>query len=270
MSSVVCIETSSVVPAVTALLTDVDPCITAALLGLAMLGAWAAGWSWGQYLRKGGHEELQTKLDEALLALLGLLLAFTFSMSLAKHDQRRQMLLADSNSIGDFYTCASLLKEPVRGKLRAVLREYVEMRLSAASPSLDEAALRRKLDETQNLQDAMQALVQEAVDSGTPVAVPLVNTLNEVTSSHAARLSAGRDRLPGSVVLSVCLVALAAMALNGRHPGVTGRSRPGAAVGFSVMVGMVLWVTLDLNQPHRGWITVSQEPLQRLLQGMGK
>jgi hypothetical protein len=31
---------------------------------------------------------------------------------------------------------------------------------------------------------------------------------------------------------------------------------------------MVVWVTLDLNQPHRGWITVSQKPMQRLLSGM--
>ena len=44
--------------------------------------------------------------------------------------------------------------------------------------------------------------------------------------------------------------------------------RPGR--GFVVLVGLVVWVTLDLNQPHRGVITVSQEPLQRLLEGMGK
>lgn len=69
-----------------ALLTDVEPSVTATLLGIAMLCAWAAGWSLGQYLRKGGHEEPQTKLDEAMLALLGLLLAFTFSLSLSKHD----------------------------------------------------------------------------------------------------------------------------------------------------------------------------------------
>jgi hypothetical protein len=256
------------VPAVTALLTEVDPSITAALLAAAMLVAWAGGWRWGQYLRREGHEELQTKLDESLLALLGLLLAFTFSISLARHDQRRQMLVADSNAIGDFYTCASLLNEPVRGKLRSVLREYVELRLSVASPSLDEATLQRRLDESQRLQDAMQGLVKEAVDDRTPVVVPLVNTLNEVTSSHAARLSAGRERLPPSVVLLLVLVASVAMALNGRHPGIAGRPRIGAAVGFAALVGMVLWVTLDLNQPHRGWITLSQEPLLRLLQGM--
>ncbi len=36
------------------------------------------------------------------------------------------------------------------------------------------------------MQGRMQELVGEAVDGNPPVAVPLVNTLNEVTSSHAA------------------------------------------------------------------------------------
>jgi hypothetical protein len=43
-----------------------------------------------------------------------------------------------------------------------------------------------------------------------------------------------------------------------------------AAIGFTVLVCLVLWVILDLNQPQRGWITVSQEPLQQLLKGMEK
>ena len=35
-------------------------------------------------------------------------------------------------------------------------------------------------------------------------------------------------------------------------------------------MSMVLWVTLDLNDPQRGWISVSQEPLERLLKAMGQ
>jgi hypothetical protein len=136
------------------------------------------------------------KFNEACMALLGLLLAFTFSMSLSKHDQRRLMVVNESNAIGDFYTCVSLLKEPARGRLQAVIRQYVEHRLAMAHPGLDEAAFQKKLDEFQEMQNRMQALVGEALDGQTPVAVPLVNTFNEVTSSSAARLAALRDRLP--------------------------------------------------------------------------
>jgi hypothetical protein len=254
---------------VTALLTEVDPRLTAALLAVAMLVAWAVGWYWGQSLRKRGREEAPSKFDDAVLALLGLLLAFTFSLSLAKHDRRREMLVADSNAVGDFYTCANLLKEPVRGRLRAVLREYVAYRLDLLAHDWDEATLERGLDEIRGMQDRMQSLVGEAVDGGTPVVVPLVNTLNEVTSINAARLAARRDRLPVSIVLLLFLSSMVVMALIGRHPSVSGKPRLGAAAGFTVLVCMVVCVILDLNQPNRGWITVSQEPLRRLLAGMG-
>ena len=76
------------------------------------------------------------------------------------------------------------------------------------------------------------------------------------------------DRLPEIIVLLLFLAAVLSMAMVGRQQGTAKAWRPGSSVGFAVLVCMVVWVTLDLNQPDRGWITVSQEPLQRLLKGM--
>src|SRR6516162_4212566 len=133
------------------LLTDLDPWIAAALFALAMLAGWAVGWWRGRSLRQEARESPPHKFSDAILALLGLLLGFTFAMSLGKHDHRREMVVADSNAIGDFYTCVSLLKEPVRGKLQALVRQYVEHRLSVGQFFMDEAALQRKLDEIQEM-----------------------------------------------------------------------------------------------------------------------
>src|SRR5437868_6303771 len=166
-----------------------------------MCAAWAVAWYTGRRLKPEECEEANpNKFGDATVALLGLLLAFTFSMALGKHDQRRQMAVADSNAIGDFYTCVSLLKEPVRGKLQAVAREYVEHRLAVAGTTPDEATVQVKLAEVQDMHNRMQTLVAAAVDQGTPVAIPLVNTYNGLTSAHAARLAAARDRLPASIV----------------------------------------------------------------------
>jgi hypothetical protein len=253
-----------------AFLIDLDAWVTAGLLALAMFAAYAAGWWWARRLGKQEQDLPASKFNDAIMALLGLLLAFTFSMSLVKHEQRRQMVVTDSNAIGDFYTCASLLKEPVRGKLQAVLRQYVEHRLLVVQSSPDEATILRKVDEVPQMHQQMQALVGEAVDSGTPVTVPLVNTLNALTSAHAARVAAARDRLPPSIVWLLFLSAIVAMALLRTQQGASGERHLGATIGFTALVCMVVWVTLDLNQPSRGVITVSQEPLQRLLTSMGK
>jgi hypothetical protein len=146
----------------------------------------------------------------------------------------------------------------------------VEHRLSIARSNPGEADLQRELETIEHLHGQMQAFVEEAVNDGTTIVVPLVNTLNAVTSSNAARLAAVRDRLPISIVVLLALAAVLSMALTGHQQGVSNEWRPASAIGFVVLVCMVLWVTLDLNQPHGGSITVSQEPMQRLLTTMQK
>jgi hypothetical protein len=224
----------------TTILTEVDGWVTATLLAVAMLLGWAFGWWRGRRLTKQEREAPASKFSDASLAVLGLLLAFTFSMAQSKHDQRRQMVVNDSNAIGDFYTCASLVKQPIRGKLQGVVREYVEHRLAIAQEHEDEPALQKKLAEIQTMHARMQTLVGEAVDGGTLIAIALVNTFNGVTSNHAAHLAATRDRLPASIVLLLCLFAVLSMVLVGTQQGATGEKHYGATVGFAALVCLVV------------------------------
>jgi hypothetical protein len=247
-------------------LNDVDSWVIATGLAVALLGCWGGGWWIGRREKREEPSAPGIKFSDASIALLGLLLGFTFSMSLARHEQRRLMVVTDSNAIGDFYTCASLQKEPVRGQLQAVLRQYVDHRLAQRHVRVDEAALQ----EVQEMHNRMQSLVKTAVDAGTPSTVPLVNTLNEVTSSHASWLAAYRDRLQGSIVALLFVTAGLSMVLMGRHQGSSGDLHLAGTIGFIVLVCMTVWVILDLNQPYRGAIIVSQEPLERLLSSMGK
>jgi hypothetical protein len=251
------------------ILIEVDSWVFAVVLVALMLAGWQIG-RWGGARRAAQKHEPSSKFTDASLAMLGLLLAFTFSMALAKNDQRRMTVVTDSNSIGDFLTCVSMVKEPVRGKLHHLVHSYVEQELALAKGHLDEATLQRTLGSIQELQDQMQALVGQAVEQGTPIAIPLVNTFNEVTSSQAARLAARRDRLPTVIVLLLFLAAVVSMVLVGRHQGASGERDFTGTVGIIALVSLVVWVTLDLNQPYQGLITVSQEPMQRILSGMGK
>jgi hypothetical protein len=253
----------------TEFLTNTNAWVTATFLAAAMLSGWGVGWWWGQRLAKDKRGTPAHKLSDASLAVLGLLLAFTFSMALAKHEERRKMVITDSNSIGDFYTCASLLKEPVRSKLRSTVHSYVRHRLTLAKTPLEGPELEKRLAEVHGMHDQIQALVAQALHDGTSIAVSLVNTFNEVTSSHAARMAATRDRLPVSILLLLFTGAVLCMALIGAQQGATGERHLGATIAFVTIVCLVVWVTLDLNQPQPSVITVSQEPIQRLLTEMG-
>jgi hypothetical protein len=233
-----------------------------------MFAAWGFGRWHGRRLRVESGEVPVSKFDDASLALLGLLLGFTFSMAIVKHDQRRLMVVADGNAIGDFYTCASLLKDPVRTRLQAVIRDYTKLRFELSGRRLDDATIENALRQMQQMKDQMTALVDQAVVAGTPIAGSLINTLNGVTSSHADRLAAARDRLPTSVVLLLLISGVLASMLVGREQGASNKPDIAGTICFIVLVSFALYVILDLNQPERGLITVSQEPIQRLLSSM--
>jgi hypothetical protein len=239
-------------------------------LALGMLAAWKVGIRMGDRLRRKGGGKEPSKFDDASMALLGLLLAFTFGISITKHDQRRLAVVADSNAIGDFYTCATLLKDPVRTKLQAVIREYIELRLRLARKTIDDSELESALLRFQQMHSQMTELVGQALSDGTPIAVSLTNTLNEVTSNHAARLAAIRDRLPASIVVLLLLSSIVTTILISREQGFSASIEIAGILCFILLVCSAIYVTLDLNQPERGIIVVSQEPLERLLSSMPK
>lgn len=243
--------------------------VVALILAIMMLAAWQVGKRMGKRLL---HKEdtKPSKFDEASVALLGLLLAFTFGMSIAKHDNRRLAVVADSNAIGDFYTCASLLKEPARTQLQTVIRHYVQLRIDLARGNLRSSDLESAITRFDQLYAQMTEIVGRALSDGTPIAVSLTNTLNDVSSNQASRLAAYKDRLPTSIVILLFACAIVTALLIGREQGAAGSSDIAGTLCFILLVSITVYVTLDLNQPERGWIRVSQEPIERLLTSMNK
>ena len=195
--------------------TALDIRIVALILVVVMLAAWSVGKRLGDRLLHKGTKP--SKFDDASMALLGLLLAFSFGMSIAKHDQRRLAVVADSNAIGDFYTCASLLKEPSRTNLQAVIRQYIQLRVDLARGAFRSSDLENALVKFNLLHTRMTEIVAQALSNGTPIAVSLTNTLNEVTSNQASRLAAYRDRRPASILFLLFACSILTVLLIGRE-----------------------------------------------------
>jgi hypothetical protein len=249
---------------------QIDAWLMALLFALAMAGSWTFGWWKGRRMPPETGEDPAIKFTDASVVLLGLLLAFTFSIALARHEQRRLAVVAESNALGDFYTCASLLKEPHRSRLQDTIREYAQRRLDAPEETLSgadaEKATRASLEAWARMTDA----VDKAIADGTPIAVLLTNTLNEVTASGTSRFAAYQERLPWSVVGILFASAVVPAYLIGEKQGESKKVHLSGTVSFIVLVALVVLVTLDLNQSHRGLITVSQDSLRRVIQSMAR
>jgi VIT1/CCC1 family predicted Fe2+/Mn2+ transporter len=249
---------------------EFDPWLVALLLATLMFLGWGVGWYIGNKVPFEPDEESAGRFVDGSLALLGLFLGFTFAMALSKHDQRRLTVIADSNSIADFYTTASFLPQPQRGEIQDAVRDYLHIRLSLSHGDLNRAKGDQAIADSEKLQKRITDLVGEAIASGTPVAVPLVNDLNTMTSSQASLIAAIRDRLPIEVLLLLGVAAVGSTVLVGRHHGARHRVRIAGTLCYVLLVVMAVGVILDLNRPATGMIRVSVELYERLAASIAK
>ena len=191
------------------IVAGLDIYIVVLVLAAAMFAAWEVGkWMGRRLRRKGGAKP--SKFDDVSMALLGLLLAFTFGMSISKHDQRRMAVVADGNAIGDFYTCSSLLKEPTRTKLQTVIRQYAQLRLDLVRGGARSSDLESVLAKSDRMHTEMTELVGQALIDGTRIARRGLDLYSDLAAGVArtARVAARRRIDAGLVRPRICPAAL--------------------------------------------------------------
>lgn len=244
----------------------------ALLYSLALVGLMLGGWELG--IRYGHRAECETpgttRIDDAILALLGLLLAFSFSSAATKHEYRKQAAIAEASAIGDLAGAGTMLEEPARSTLARELREYVDLRLELSRIPYDDVAEVPLLRRTRALQLDVTRTIRQAIHDGNNPSIhtALIAALNETTTAFEKRRAGLRDHVPATVPLMLGVSALASAFCLGRIQGVARRRERGATAMFISLVALVLFVTLDLEQPRRGLVRVPIWALESVRDGM--
>lgn len=223
--------------------------------------------------RRSGDPEAVVKRDVtlgALLALLGLLLAFTYSFSLSRADLRKEALLTEANALGTAFLRADLAQEPARTALRQALYAYARTRTVARADVLTSQSLAASVARSEEKQRALWPAVKTVLAEGTPgpLANGLVQAVTEIIDLHATRIARFADRLPTVVFWLLVMVTAAALAVAAHNAGLAGhisRTRMGA---FAVVLSALIAVIIDFDQPQRGAIVISQLPLDSTVASM--
>ncbi|MGB8804431.1 MAG: hypothetical protein WCC93_05865, partial [Chthoniobacterales bacterium] len=141
-------------------------------------------------------------IQGAVLGMLALLLGFTFSMAVARYENRRDLVLREANAIGTTYLRASFLPETNAKAMEDLLRHYVDARLSFYTAGSDAAKITLAQGETARLQRELWLhTVDAAKEAPSPITATFINALNETIDLDATRLNALRSRVPGAVWL---------------------------------------------------------------------
>ena len=88
--------------------------------------------------------------------------------------------------------------------------------------------------------------------------------VNEVIDLHATRVATIEKHLPPLVLMSLIASSLLAVWAIGYGAGLVGPRHVPLTFALTILIGLTLWITIDLDRPRAALIQLSDTPLEAL------
>jgi hypothetical protein len=211
-------------------------------------------------------------VEGSMFALLGLLIAFTFSGAAARFDARRQLIISEANALGTAYLRLDLLPADAQPKLRESFRKYLDLHFAITDPSASEEAVKAAIARVPALQhEIWSEAVAACSETGAPhTTMMLIPALNEAFDVATTRLVMGSVHQPQIILNMVALLALVCALLSGYDMSDGPRHSWIHTLCFAGILAATVYVILDLEHPRLGVIRldVADQALVELRESM--
>lgn len=220
--------------------------------------------------RQPDDKESADFLVSATLGLLALLLGFTFSLALQRHEERRSLVISEANALGTSWLRIQAIDANDRESVSAPFRQYAQTRLDWSLAS-DEGETSKAIHDIAVEQQAqLWAAATAALANGETIIDPrlLLDPLNESFDIATERETRRQSHLPGAMVAMLLIFMLFATILVGWRLGEVGKRMllPSALTGLMLTLAVI--ITMDLDMSTSGLITVSQDAMQQTVRGI--
>lgn len=194
----------------------------------------------------------------AVMAVVGLLIGFTFSLSVQRFEERRMLVVTEANAIGTAYLRAQLLDEPDRTRLSNLLVAYTDNRIVLAGAQGDRKELVERND---RLLAQIWAAVSAAskTQRGQAISTPLLFAFNDLIDHDTLRKTARTTQIPGLVMAMLYVFLIATAAIVGFV--LSGHRQRMIAIIMLLLLTFAIGIIVDLNSPTSGSIRESQQPM---------
>jgi hypothetical protein len=197
--------------------------------------------------------------EAAMLALLGLLIAFTFSGAAARFQDRRDLIADEANAIGTAYLRLDLLPSDVQPRMRELFRRYADVRVTVYSQALDDAATAARRAESAKLQAEIWQVAAAAVQrEGVPTSTSTLalGALNAMIDAVGTQEMATRSHPPLVVFFLLGGISVVCALLIGYGTSQNTARSWLHTVTFAAIMSLTVYVIIDLEFPRVGLIRV--------------
>jgi len=196
-------------------------------------------------------------LEATVFALLGLLIAFTFSGALQRFDLRRAQAVDEANAVGTAYLRIDLLPASAQPALRQSFRNYVDARIATYSKLPDIEMAKRELARSQQLQSEIWSLAVAAVRTPggrSETELLVMPAINQMFDLATVRVTATQIHPPIIIYVMLIGLAMAAALLAGYQTAGEKGYDWIHKIGFAAIVAFTVYVILVIEYPRLGFV----------------
>jgi hypothetical protein len=226
---------------------------------LAMIGVMHAGWRVRKKLKEEPTRPANVgALEAAVFALLGLLIAFTFSNGISRFDDRRKLIVEEANYIGTAYLRLALLPQEAQPEMRNLFRSYLDSRLEVYRHIPDLKAAKTELDRGTQLQQRIwYHAISHCNGQPAPCMMLLLPALNSMIDITTTRTMISQFHPPMIIFILLIVFSLVAALLAGY--GMAGATPSWVhIIAFSLAMAMTVYMILDVEYPRIGFIRIDK------------
>lgn len=227
------------------------------LLSGALLGRRFAQW---QIANRPDHRvEIISVAEGAVFALLGLLIAFTFTGAYDRFEGRKLHIIEEVNAIDTTYLRIGMLPPAAQAPLRDTLKKYVDIRLDIYKkyPDLMAAAVDFENLRMQRYKFWNEAVAAVQATGSQATTMLLLDSINKLFDIANLRISIMQIHPPLSIFALLVGLAIMSTFLAGYATASVQNNYSVHILGYVVICALTIYVIIDLEMPRIGLINVN-------------
>ena len=202
---------------------------------------------------KGVKNSTDDTLVSAILGLMALVMAFTFSGAAGRMDQRERLIAAETSAISSAYAALRYISDTDQNAIKPLFRTLASQRAVLFENVTDSALFldrQKQIDATINqMQDAAYLASLKAAPEAKPLATEFVKLVNAMGSAYTNQLQAMWFHPPRIIWMTLILLILIGSFLAGYKMGVTQRRERLLSFMFAALISCAVYLILSMEFP---------------------
>ena len=199
-------------------------------------------------------------IQTATLTLLALIIGFTFSMAIDRHDQRELLEESEANAISTEYLRADLLPPKLTTTTQDLLNQYLDQRILFYSKQTHEIAREIHQKTTAIEQRLWNEILPIARTNQSPTLALAVSGMNDVFNARGYVQAAWWNRIPNTAWALMTAIAICANVLVG-FGARNFKKNIALFMIFPFVIAVSFFLIADIDSPRSGVIRIEARNL---------